>query len=131
MWELPTQLWNQTIEILEFTDLRVSVGLSQLIPFIDLKLLEPILNLTYNALRKFYLLKYIKEFTLLKNSNYIFIFTLVVKLISVSQKQLKNNLFQTYFGMMMDYSDKNVFTHNSMMSKYIRQYVKRCTLRQI
>lgn len=131
MWELPTQLWNQTIEILEFTDLRVSVGLSQLIPFIDLKLLESILNLTYNALRKFYLLKYIKEFTLLKNSNYIFIFTLVVKLISVSQKQLKNNLFQTYFGMMMDYSDKNVFTHNSMMSKYIRQYVKRCTLRQI
>lgn len=131
MWELPTQLWNQTIEILEFTDLRVSVGLSQLIPFIDLKLLESILNLTYNALRKFYLLKYIKEFTLLKNSNYIFIFTLVVKLISVSQKQLKNNLFQTYFGMMMDYSDKNIFTHNSMMSKYIRQYVKRCTLRQI
>lgn len=131
MWELPTQLWNQTIEILEFTDLRVSVGLSQLIPFIDLKLLESILNLTYNALRKFYLLKYIKEFTLLKNSNYIFIFTLVVKLISVSQKQLKNNLFQTYFGMMMDYSDKNVFTHNTMMSKYIRQYVKRCTLRQI
>ena len=124
-------MWNQTIEILEFTDLRVSVGLSQLIPFIDLKLLESILNLTYNALRKFYLLKYIKEFTLLKNSNYIFIFTLVVKLISVSQKQLKNNLFQTYFGMMMDYSDKNVFTHNSMMSKYIRQYVKRCTLRQI
>lgn len=131
MWELPTQLWNQTIEILEFTDLRVSVGRSKLIPFIDLKLLESILNLTYNALRKFYLLKYIKEFTLLKNSNYIFIFTLVVKLISVSQKQLKNNLFQTYFGMMMDYSDKNVFTHNSMMSKYIRQYVKRCTLRQI
>ena len=131
MWELPTQLWNQTIEILEFTDLRVSVGRSQLIPFIDLELLESILNLTYNALRKFYLLKYIKEFTLLKNSNYIFIFTLVVKLISVSQKQLKNNLFQTYFGMMMDYSDKNVFTHNSMMSKYIRQYVKRCTLRQI
>ena len=124
-------MWNQTIEILEFTDLRVSVGLSQLIPFIDLKLLESILNLTYNALRKFYLLKYIKEFTLLKNSNYIFIFTLVVKLISVSQKQLKNNLFQTYFGMMMDYSDKNVFTHNTMMSKYIRQYVKRCTLRQI
>lgn len=131
MWELPTQLWNQTIEILEFTDLRVSVGRSKLIPFIDLKLLESILNLTYNALRKFYLLKYIKEFTLLKNSNYIFIFTLVVKLISVSQKQLKNNLFQTYFGMMMDYSDKNIFTHNSMMSKYIRQYVKRCTLRQI
>ena len=124
-------MWNQTIEILEFTDLLVSVGRSQLIPFIDLELLESILNLTYNALRKFYLLKYIKEFTLLKNSNYIFIFTLVVKLISVSQKQLKNNLFQTYFGMMMDYSDKNIFTHNSMMSKYIRQYVKRCTLRQI
>ena len=100
-------MWNQTIEILEFTDLRVSVGRSQLIPFIDLELLESILNLTYNALRKFYLLKYIKEFTLLKNSNYIFIFTLVVKLISVSQKQLKNNLFQTYFGMMMEWFEMN------------------------